>query len=88
MPFRGWDLPGVMGLAAATIVLKSQRMLPGRNVVVAGAGPSTTRCRAHPATASAPHRAGGSTYVRSVTFQRRTVKMGVTGSTSQLNDRN
>jgi len=27
---------------------------------------------AHPATASAPHRAGGSTYVRSVTLQRRT----------------
>jgi len=40
--------------------------------VVAGAGPSATRCPAHPATASAPHRAGGSTYVRSVTLQRRT----------------
>ena len=40
--------------------------------VVAGAGPSATRCSAHPATASAPHRAGGSTYVRSVTLQRRT----------------
>jgi thioredoxin reductase len=39
VPFRGWDLPGVMGLAAATILLKSQRLLPGRNVVVAGAGP-------------------------------------------------
>src|SRR6059036_2394712 len=31
--------------------------------VVAGAGPSATQCPAHPATASAPHRAGGSTYV-------------------------
>lgn len=39
VPFRGWDLPGVMGLAAATILLKSQRLLPGRNAVVAGAGP-------------------------------------------------
>src|SRR5205085_4683109 len=40
--------------------------------VVARAGSSATRCPAHPATASAPHRAGGSTYVRSVTLQRRT----------------
>src|SRR4029077_18737543 len=40
--------------------------------VVAGAGPSATRCPAPPATASAPPRAGGSTYVRSVTLQRRT----------------
>jgi thioredoxin reductase len=39
VPFPGWDLPGVMGLAAATILLKSQRVLPGRDVVVAGAGP-------------------------------------------------
>src|SRR5437867_3158279 len=38
--------------------------------VVAGAGPSATRCPAHPATASAPHRAGGPIYVRSVTLQR------------------
>ncbi|MFO1306300.1 MAG: NAD(P)/FAD-dependent oxidoreductase, partial [Burkholderiales bacterium] len=39
IPFRGWDLPGVMGLASATILIKSQRLLPGRNVVVAGSGP-------------------------------------------------
>jgi thioredoxin reductase len=39
IPFPGWDLPGVMGLAAATILLKSQQLLPGRNVVVAGTGP-------------------------------------------------
>ncbi|MEZ5842686.1 MAG: NAD(P)/FAD-dependent oxidoreductase [Hyphomicrobiaceae bacterium] len=39
VPFPGWTLPGVMGLAAATILLKSEAMLPGRNVVVAGAGP-------------------------------------------------
>ncbi|MFO1313671.1 MAG: NAD(P)/FAD-dependent oxidoreductase [Burkholderiales bacterium] len=39
IPFRGWDLPGVMGLASATILMKSQRLLPGRDVVVAGSGP-------------------------------------------------
>ena len=39
VPFPGWTLPGVMGLAAATVLLKSQRLLPGRRVVVAGAGP-------------------------------------------------
>ncbi|MCC6193245.1 MAG: FAD-dependent oxidoreductase [Burkholderiales bacterium] len=38
-PFAGWDRPGVIGLAAATILLKAQRMLPGREVVVAGSGP-------------------------------------------------
>jgi len=39
VPFPGWTLPGVIGLAAATIFLKSQNMLPGRRTVVAGAGP-------------------------------------------------
>ena len=39
IPFPGWTLPGVMGLAAATILFKAQGMLPGRRVVVAGAGP-------------------------------------------------
>lgn len=39
VPFPGWTLPGVMGLAAATILLKSQNMLPGHNTVVAGSGP-------------------------------------------------
>lgn len=39
IPFPGWTLPGVIGLAAATILLKSQRMLPGRSTVVAGCGP-------------------------------------------------
>ena len=39
MPFPGWTLPGVIGLAAATILIKSQGMLPGRRVVVAGCGP-------------------------------------------------
>ncbi len=39
VPVPGWTLPGVMGLAAATIMLKSQRILPGRRIVVAGSGP-------------------------------------------------
>ena len=39
IPFPGWTLPGVIGLAAATILLKAQGVLPGQRVVVAGAGP-------------------------------------------------
>ena len=39
LPFAGWERPGVMGLASATVMLKAQRVLPGRNVLVAGAGP-------------------------------------------------
>lgn len=39
IPVRGWTLPGVIGLGAATVLMKSQQILPGRNVVVAGAGP-------------------------------------------------
>lgn len=39
IPFPGWTLPGVIGLAAATILLKAQATLPGRRVVVAGCGP-------------------------------------------------
>lgn len=39
VPFPGWTLPGVFGLAAATIMLKSQRMLPGTETLLAGCGP-------------------------------------------------
>ena len=39
VPFPGWTLPGVIGLAAATILIKSQGMLPGRRIVLAGCGP-------------------------------------------------
>lgn len=39
VPFAGWTTPGVMGLAATTIMLKAQHLLPGANVVVAGVGP-------------------------------------------------
>lgn len=39
VPFPGWTLPGVTGLAGATIMLKSQGMLPGALTLVAGQGP-------------------------------------------------
>ncbi|MEP7330046.1 MAG: NAD(P)/FAD-dependent oxidoreductase, partial [Betaproteobacteria bacterium] len=39
VPVSGWERPGVIGLAAATVLLKAQRVLPGHNVVVAGTGP-------------------------------------------------
>ncbi|MEI8144566.1 MAG: FAD-dependent oxidoreductase [Alphaproteobacteria bacterium] len=39
VPFPGWTLPGVIGLAGATVLLKAQAVLPGQRVVVAGCGP-------------------------------------------------
>ena len=39
VPFPGWTRPGVIGLAAATIMLKSQQVVPSGRVVVAGCGP-------------------------------------------------
>jgi len=39
IPFPGWTTPGVVGLAATTVLLKSQKTAPGRRVVVAGSGP-------------------------------------------------
>ena len=39
VPFPGWTRPGVLGLAAATILFKSQQVLPGQRIVVAGCGP-------------------------------------------------
>ncbi|HVF64289.1 MAG TPA: 2Fe-2S iron-sulfur cluster-binding protein [Casimicrobiaceae bacterium] len=39
VPFEGWMKAGVMGLAAATVLIKAHRVSPGRDVIVAGAGP-------------------------------------------------
>ncbi len=39
LPFPGWDLPGVMTAGAAQSLVKSQRVLPGRRVVLSGSGP-------------------------------------------------
>ncbi len=38
-PFPGWTTPGVIGLAAATILLKADATLPGPRTVIAGRGP-------------------------------------------------
>lgn len=37
--FPGWTLPGVITAGAAQTMLNSQRVLPGRRVLVAGSGP-------------------------------------------------
>ena len=39
VPFPGWTTPGVIGLAAATVLLKAQQTLPGERVLVSGCGP-------------------------------------------------
>jgi NADPH-dependent 2,4-dienoyl-CoA reductase/sulfur reductase-like enzyme len=39
VPVPGWTLPGVFGLGAVTLLLKSQQVLPGARTVVAGCGP-------------------------------------------------
>jgi NADPH-dependent 2,4-dienoyl-CoA reductase/sulfur reductase-like enzyme len=41
-PRVGWTLPGVIGLGAATIMMKAQGILPGRRVLVCGPGPLAT----------------------------------------------
>lgn len=38
-PRPGWTLPGVIGLGAATIMVKANGVLPGKRVVVVGPGP-------------------------------------------------
>jgi len=39
VPFPGWTLPGVMGAGGALNLIKGQRVLPGRRVLVSGNGP-------------------------------------------------
>lgn len=39
VPFPGWTTPGVLGLAAATALIKAEGTLPGKRIVVAGQGP-------------------------------------------------
>jgi thioredoxin reductase/bacterioferritin-associated ferredoxin len=39
MAFPGWTLPGVWTAGGAQAMLKSQRIVPGRRILVAGAGP-------------------------------------------------
>lgn len=39
VPFPGWTLPGVMGAGSVLNLIKGQRVLPGRRVLVSGNGP-------------------------------------------------
>jgi thioredoxin reductase len=39
VPVPGWTLPGVFTVGGAQVLLKSQHMLPGRRILLAGAGP-------------------------------------------------
>ena len=39
MPFRGWQLPGVMSAGAAQILIKQSGLIPDRAPVLAGTGP-------------------------------------------------
>src|SRR5262249_2367971 len=39
LPFRGWDLPGVLTAGGAQALVKGQRVLPGQRVLLSGSGP-------------------------------------------------
>jgi thioredoxin reductase len=39
VPLPGWTLPGVLTVGGAQTLLKSQRILPGRRILMAGTGP-------------------------------------------------
>ena len=39
IPFPGWDIPGVMTAGAAQSLLKGQRVVAGKRIIVAGSGP-------------------------------------------------
>lgn len=39
VPFEGWTLPGVMGIGAAQLLLKTSAMVPAGRIVLAGNGP-------------------------------------------------
>ena len=39
LPFPGWTLPGVMTAGAGQVLVKNQRVSPGKRVLVSGAGP-------------------------------------------------
>jgi len=39
IPFPGWTLPGVMAAGGVQTLIKGQRLLPGRRVLLSGSGP-------------------------------------------------
>jgi NADPH-dependent 2,4-dienoyl-CoA reductase/sulfur reductase-like enzyme len=45
--FPGWTLPGVITCGAASILLKSQRVIPGKRALVTGTGPLLLSVAAH-----------------------------------------
>jgi thioredoxin reductase/bacterioferritin-associated ferredoxin len=57
MPIPGWTLPGVMAATAADILLKSSRIIPAAETVLAGSGPLLLLVATHLILAGAPIRA-------------------------------
>lgn len=45
--FPGWTLPGVMNCGAALIMVKTQRVAPGKRALVSGSGPLLLSAAAH-----------------------------------------
>ena len=39
IPFEGWTIPGVIGLAACSVMLKSHHFIPSNKIILAGNGP-------------------------------------------------
>ena len=39
IPFDGWTTPGVIGLAACTVMLKAHHFIPSKKIILAGNGP-------------------------------------------------
>ena len=39
VPFEGWTIPGVIGLAACTVMLKSHHFVPSEKIILVGNGP-------------------------------------------------
>jgi thioredoxin reductase len=53
-PFPGWTLPGVMGVGAVQTLLKSQQVVPGERIVLAGSHPLMLVAAAQLAAAGRP----------------------------------
>ncbi len=39
IPFEGWTIPGIIGLAACTVILKAHHFIPSKKIILAGNGP-------------------------------------------------
>jgi thioredoxin reductase/bacterioferritin-associated ferredoxin len=47
LPFPGWTLPGVITAGGALSLLKKQKMIPGRRILIGGTGPLPLNLAAH-----------------------------------------